>query len=97
MINTKLDTMIRKFTAGETTCNRHELYASAKMYVENHLGEYLANETDKDRELWVWDTVFKIAHCGLKPRAKMSQQDIIMRMRITETKSILNALKRFTK
>ena len=94
-MNKKLDAMIRKFADGEITNRRHELFASAKLYVENHLGQYLANETDKERELWVWDIVFKIEHCGLKPRAKMSQQDIIMSMRIAESKKILNALKRF--
>lgn len=97
MLSTKLDITIRKFSYGEITSNRRELCASVKTYVENHLGEYLANKTDKDRELWLWDTVFKIAHCGLKPRAKMTQQDIIMSMRIAESKNILNALKRFTK
>lgn len=95
MLSAKLDTMIHKFVDGEITCNRHELYISTKAYVENHLGQYLANETAKERELWLWDTVFKIEHCGLKPRAKMSRQDIIMSMRITESKKILNALKRF--
>lgn len=95
MLSTKLDTMIRKFVDGEITRNPHELYISTKTYVENHLGAYLANKTDKERELWLWDTVFKIEHCGLKPLAKMSQQDIIMSMRITESKKILNALKRF--
>lgn len=95
MLSTKLDITIRKFSYGEITSNSRELYASAKTYVENHLGEYLENKTVKDRELWLWDTVFKIAHCGLKPRARMTQQDIIMSMRISESKKILNALKRF--